>query len=62
MIAVAVAIAAPIGYYSMTRWLEGFAYRTNIGMCMILLSGFISFLIAFITIAYQSINATLQNQ
>ncbi len=61
LIAIAFVIAAPVGWYGMTRWLEGFAYRTNIGVSMILLAGFISFLIAFMTIAYQSIKAAREN-
>lgn len=61
LIGIAFVIAAPIGWYVTTRWLEGFAYRTNIGLSVIFLAGFLTLLIAFLTIAYQSIKSAREN-
>jgi putative ABC transport system permease protein len=61
LIGIAFVIAAPIGWYVMSRWLEGFAYRTDISLWVVLLAGFISLLIAFITIGYQSIRVASEN-
>jgi len=50
-------IAWPIAYYLMNKWLEDFAYRTSFGLWIFIISAILGFLIAFITISYQSIKA-----
>jgi putative ABC transport system permease protein len=50
-------IAAPLAWYGMEKWLEDFAYRTNIGVSILLIAGLLSFLIAWITMSYQSVKA-----
>lgn len=61
LIVIAFVIAAPIGWYVLSRWLEGFSYRTDISLWIVFLSGFISLAIAFITIGYQSIKVAREN-
>jgi len=60
-IAVAVVIAWPIGYFVMSRWLKNFAYRTNIGIEVFLMSGLLAFVFALMTVSYQSIKAGVAN-
>lgn len=61
LIVVAFFIAAPLGWYLMNNWLDGFAYRVNIDAWIIILSGLASILIATFTISFQSIKAAREN-
>jgi putative ABC transport system permease protein len=54
-------IAWPVAYYFLNKWLEDFAYRTDIGVWAFILSGIIAFLIALLTVSYQSIKAAVAN-
>jgi putative ABC transport system permease protein len=53
--------AWPIAYFAMNKWLQNFAYRTNIGPWIFVLSGLLVFVIALVTVSYQSIKAALSN-
>ena len=55
------AIACPVTWYFMHKWLEGFAYRTGIGIWIYLLSGFIAALITLSAAAWQSRNYARRN-
>ena len=59
LIAIAFLIAAPLAYVAMQRWLEGFAYRIEIGPGLFVLTGVLVLLIALATVSYQSIKAAL---
>jgi putative ABC transport system permease protein len=61
LVLVALVIAAPVTYYFMSRWLEGFAYRTDIGWWLFAVLGVMLMLIAFVTVSFQSIKAALTN-
>ena len=52
-------IAWPIAYLAMNRWLQGFAYRINLGVWIFILSSAMAILIAFSTVSYQSMKAAL---
>jgi putative ABC transport system permease protein len=54
-------IAWPIAYIAMTKWLQGFAYRTGIGIGIFILSALLTILIALVTVSYQSIKAAVAN-
>ncbi|UCE18441.1 MAG: ABC transporter permease [Gemmatimonadota bacterium] len=55
------AIAWPIAYLAMTRWLQGFAFRINLGIWIFIFSSAMTILIAFSTVSYQSLKAALMN-
>ncbi|HEY9047759.1 MAG TPA: ABC transporter permease [Ohtaekwangia sp.] len=61
LIIIAFAIAAPLGWYLMQQWLQGFAFHTGIDTVTIILSGAASLLIATVTISFQSIRAAREN-
>lgn len=61
LVIIAFGIAIPIAYFIMKRWLEGFAYRTDISPWVFLLAGIGSLLIAWLTVSWQSIKAALAN-
>jgi len=51
--------AWPIAYYFMHNWLQGFAYRINVGWWIFILSAVIAFAIALLTISFQTLKAAL---
>ncbi|MDO1499299.1 FtsX-like permease family protein [Winogradskyella maritima] len=59
LIIISIAIAIPVGWYLMSRWLEDFAYHITIGWGIFFIAGFIALTIAILTISYQSIGAAL---
>jgi putative ABC transport system permease protein len=54
-------IAWPIAYYTMHRWLQSFAYRSDIGLTVFILSGFIAVVIALMTVSFQAVRAATAN-
>lgn len=50
-------IGLPVGYYAMSRWLQGFHYRTDISLT----SFFIALLIAVLTVSIQTYRASVRN-
>ena len=61
LIIIASILAFPIAWYAMSKWLQGFAFRTDISWWVFALSAGVTILIAVITISYQSIKAALTN-
>ncbi len=61
LVLVSFVIAAPLVWYSMKKWLEGYPYRINIEWWMFAWAGLGAMLIAFATISYQSIRAATAN-
>jgi len=54
-------IAFPVAWYTMNKWLEGFAYRINISWWVFAIAGITAILIAFITVSFQAIKAAVAN-
>ena len=61
LVFIAVIIASPVAWYFMNKWLQDFAYRTNISVWVFVLAGFCAVLIALLTIIYQAIKAAMAN-
>lgn len=61
LIAIAFVVAAPVAYFVMHNWLMNFAYQVSIGAGVFLGALCVSFAIAALTIAYQSVKAGLAN-
>jgi putative ABC transport system permease protein len=61
LVLIAFVIAAPLAWYGMNKWLQDFAYRTNISWWVFALAAFASVLIAFVTISFQAIKAAIAN-
>ena len=55
------AIAAPLAWYFMHKWLEDFAYHTYINFWVFLLAGFAALAIALFTVSFQAIKAAVAN-
>jgi putative ABC transport system permease protein len=54
-------IAWPIAYIAMKRWLQTFAYRTDMGVEIFVLTSLGAFVIALVTISWQTIKAARGN-
>jgi putative ABC transport system permease protein len=61
LVIVANLIAWPIAYFAMNKWLENFAYRTNVNPWAFVLCGILTLCIAMLTVSYQSIRASISN-
>jgi len=58
---IAFVFACPLAYLIMFRWLQNFAYHTNISWWIFVLAGILSFIIAIFTVGYQAIKASQNN-
>jgi putative ABC transport system permease protein len=61
LVLAAVAIAVPVAWYTMSRWLSDFAYRTEIQWWIFALAGLLAVAIALLTVSFQSIRAALMD-
>ena len=58
---IAVIIACPIAWFLMDKWLQGFAYKINLGIDIFILSALIALVIALATVTWQSLKSALEN-
>lgn len=61
LVLVSLFIAAPVAWYAMDRWLEGFAYQVPVSWWNFLLAGGLALVIAWGTISWQAIRAATSN-
>jgi putative ABC transport system permease protein len=61
LILIAFILSVPLSYYVMALWLEGFAYRIEMGPGVFIAAGLITLFISWITVSYQSIKAAIVN-
>jgi len=61
LVTVSYAIALPVIWYAMHKWLQGFAYRTELSWWIFALAGIIAFGIALLTVSWQSWRAATRN-
>ncbi|WDF80785.1 ABC transporter permease [Mucilaginibacter sp. KACC 22773] len=54
-------VASPLAWYSMSKWLQSFAYRIEIQWWVFLLAGAIAAVIAFLTVSARSARAATVN-
>jgi ABC-type antimicrobial peptide transport system permease subunit len=54
-------VAAPVAWYGMHKWLEGFAYRVAISPWIFVTAGTAAFGIALLTVGLQTIRTALAN-
>ncbi|HXB45954.1 MAG TPA: ABC transporter permease [Puia sp.] len=61
LVPVAAAIAFPVAWYGLNRFLQGYAYRTNLSWWVFALAGVIAILIALLTVSFKCVRAALAN-
>jgi len=54
-------IAWPVAYYGMSKWLQNFAYHTNLSIQIFIFTTFIAIFIALLTVSYQTVRAAVAN-
>jgi len=54
-------IAWPAAFYAARNWLEGFAYRTDMGWGLFVFTGILALIIALVTVSYQTLKAAQSN-
>jgi putative ABC transport system permease protein len=59
LVGIAFLLAAPLAWYAMHKWLEGFVYRVDLAWWLFALAGALAGGIALLTVSFQSIKAAL---
>jgi len=54
-------IACPIAYYAMHKWLQNFAYKTELSWWVFALAGIMAVAVAVLTVSWQSWSAATRN-
>jgi len=60
-VVVAFVIATPVAWYAMNKWLESFAYKTELSWWIFALAGVLALGIALLTVSWQSWRAATRN-
>jgi putative ABC transport system permease protein len=61
LVLVAMLISFPLSWWVMNKWLQNFAYRTNIKWWVFAIAGISSIAITLLTISVQTLKAALSN-
>ncbi|MBO3698113.1 ABC transporter permease [Roseivirga sp. E12] len=61
LLLIAFCIAAPVAYYVMEGWLDGFAYHTNINLLTFIVALLMMALVAGLTVGYRTYRAAIRN-
>jgi putative ABC transport system permease protein len=61
LVTLSYAVAVPVIWYAMHKWLQSFAYRTNLSFWLFALAGIMAFGIALLTVSWQSWRAATRN-
>jgi putative ABC transport system permease protein len=61
MVIISFIIASPISWYVVNKWLQNFAYRTNIGWRVFALTGVMVMVIAMLAVGFQTYKASSKN-
>ncbi len=54
-------VAAPVSWFLMNNWLQGFAYRIDLAWWIFAVSGLLALSIALLTVSFQAIKAAIAN-
>jgi len=61
LVLIAFVIAAPIGWYAMSKWLQDYTYRIKLSGGIFIAAGLLAMIIALLTVSFQAIKAALAN-
>jgi len=60
-VALAIVISTPVAWYFMTRWLQGFVYRTTTPWWIFACCGIAAIGIALLTVGFQAVRTAMIN-
>jgi putative ABC transport system permease protein len=61
LILIAFLLALPFAWFAVEWWLRNYTYKVDMGIAVYLLAGVFAFIVAWLTIGYQSIKAASAN-
>ncbi len=61
LVVIANAIAWPLAYFSVNKWMEDYAYRLNMSWWVFVLAGVTALAIALITVSFLAMKAAAAN-
>ncbi|KAA2245325.1 FtsX-like permease family protein [Chitinophaga agrisoli] len=61
LVLIATLLSWPLAWWTMSRWLNGFAYRIHIDIWIFALSGILAILVAMLTVGVQAMKAAFMN-
>ena len=61
LVVISIAIATPMAYWGIHKWLQDFAFRTNISWTAFAWAGIVAIAIALLTVSFQAIRAGVSN-
>lgn len=61
LVLISFAMAAPVAWILMNKWLQDFVYKTNLSWDIFLISGACALVIALVTVSYQAVRAARGN-
>jgi len=61
LVIISCAVAFPLSWFAMNKWLQSFAYRIHISWWVFMVAGAMAILIALITVSFQAIKAAVAN-
>jgi putative ABC transport system permease protein len=61
LVLISVLIAIPLAYYFMDKWLENFAYQTNINYVTFIFAAILALIITITTISFHTVKAAISN-
>ncbi len=60
-VVIAFVLAVPVSFFAMNKWLENFAYKTNLSWWIFAIAGILALGIALLTVSWQSWKAATRN-
>ena len=61
LVLIAIIFASPLGYWAITQWSQGFAYRVSVDLTIFVLGSGLVFLIAVIIVGFNALRAASEN-
>lgn len=61
LVLIAFILAAPLAWYFVNWWLKDYSYKTEIGIGLFLFAGITAFLVAWVTMSFQSFKAAMND-
>ena len=61
LVIISIAVAIPIAWWMMHKWLQGFAYHIEIKWWVFMIAGLLAVGIAIITVSFQAVKAAIAN-